>query len=388
MYKAITNNKENDVGDITAFVRTDLILYSIIINIVLLIYTKNHSLKENYSSKLFRRILIAITVVAVMDATAWFALDFGNKALIPLNYWSNAIFLTLTALPAAFGLSYLDYKIFGNEEKSRKRLKIYLIPTYINIVFLIYNFFDEGFFFYINDMNQYFRGIGVPLSIGAIYVFFIATVVYFYRYKYLITGRLVQGIIIFFFTPIVGSLLQQLAYGITFGTPSYTLAVFITFLILEKDKMAKDVLTNLYTRSNLEARLRFKLKAGHAFTVIMADLNGFKEINDTFGHLEGDKVLQKVAEILRLNTNIEDMVCRYGGDEFLILIEYGQDIGLDIIKRIDKALAKYNQDNRDYKVHLSYGHVFVADPTGIVMEELLHSVDKKMYEDKALRKEA
>ena len=240
---------------------------------------------------------------------------------------------------------------------------VYLIPTYISIGFMVYNLFNDGFFFYINDMNEYFRGTGVTISIAVIYAFFIGTIIYFYRYKHLISGRIVQGIIIFFFTPIIGSIIQVFAYGTTLGTPFYTLAVFIVFLMLEKDRMSRDSLTKLYTRSSLESRLQYKLKTGEAFTIIMADLNGFKKINDTYGHSEGDRVLQKVAEIIRLNTYAEDMVGRYGGDEFLLLIEYKKDIGREIICRIDNALIKYNEQDCDYKVHLSYGYKFVENPS-------------------------
>lgn len=250
----------------------------------------------------------------------------------------------------------------------------------------IYNFFDEGFLFRINDMNQYLRGIGVGLGAGALYVFFIIAVIYFYKYKQRITGRIIQSILIFFFTPIIGSAMQIIAYGTTFGMPSYTLAALIVFLILEKDEMGRDELTGLYTRSKLEALLRFKIKSREAFTVIMVDLDNFKVVNDTFGHLEGDSVLKKVAEILRLNTNIEDMVCRYGGDEFLMIIECSEDIGKKLISRINNSLAKYNLFNHNYKIHLSYGHVYVKDPASMDVAELLHVADQKMYEDKLKRK--
>ena len=372
---------------ISVFVRTDLLIFSIVLNIILLIYTKIQYFKEDYSSKLYRRVLIAITTVTIFELISWCTGEIGNDAQIPIHYWSNALFLSLLSLPAALGISYLDFKIFGNEELSKKRLFIYLIPTYVSISFAIYNFFDEGFFFYIDKTNQYYRGIGVSLALGVMYLVFIITLACFYRNKRLITGRMVQVIMIFFVIPIIGSAMQTLAYGTTYGMSSYTLSAFITFLLMEKDKMAKDVLTNLYTRTNLESRLRFKIKAKEPFTVIMADLNGFKEINDNYGHIEGDRVLQKVAEILRLNTNVEDMVCRYGGDEFLILIECDEDIGNQIICRIDRALIRYNLLISNYKVQLSYGHVFVSDPEGVVMEEILHKADQNMYQDKAIRKE-
>ena len=74
--------------------------------------------------------------------------------------------------------------------------------------------------------------------------------------------------------------------------------------------------------------------------IIMMDLNDFKEINDTYGHAEGDKALKGVANVLKQVINPEDMVCRYGGDEFMLLIEFGEDICEKIIDRIDGALGR------------------------------------------------
>lgn len=374
------------MGDISVMVRSDLLIYSILLDIIILIYLKVNATKETNSAKIFKQIVIAITVVTAIETVSWLTGEIGNSAQIPIHYWSNVLFLSLIGLPAAFGLRYLDYKILGNFEKSRKRLWFYFIPTYINAGLAIYNFFDEGFLFRINDMNQYLRGLGVGLGAGALYVFFIIAVIYFYKYKQRITGRIIQSILIFFFTPILGSAMQIIAYGTTFGMPSYTLAALIVFLIIEKDEMGRDELTGLYTRSKLEALLRFKIKSREAFTVIMVDLDNFKVVNDTFGHLEGDSVLKKVAEILRLNTNIEDMVCRYGGDEFLMIIECSEDIGKRLISRINSSLAKYNLFNHNYKIHLSYGHVYVKDNSNMDVDELLHLADQKMYEDKLKRK--
>ncbi len=375
------------MGDVTVIVRTDLLLYSLLIDLILIIYLYRHSCKGNDSAKLVSQVLIAIAIITVFEAISWLSGEIGNKALIPVHYWSNFMFLAFLGIPEALGIRYLDYRVFGDRKKSARRLLIYLIPTYINVGFAIYNLFDEGFLFYIDGVekiNQYVRGVGVTISSIIIYAFLIIVLIAFYRHRRLITGRIAQSIIIFFFLPVIGSILQILAYGTTFGMPSYTLALFIIFLILEKDEMGKDELTGLYTRAKLTARLKFKLKTQEAFTVIMTDLNEFKSINDTYGHSEGDKVLKKVADILISSVNIEDMVCRYGGDEFLILIEHPDDIGERIIERIKRALDKYNQ-SVNYIVKLSYGYEYVSNPAKDNIEELLHRVDRNMYKNRDMQ---
>lgn len=374
------------MGFLPSAVRADLLVYSIIINIILYFYLRSHSTRENYSARLFRGVMLLIAMITTFEVVSWMTGELDNQRQIPIHYWSNALFLASTALPAGFSIAYLDYKIFNNKEKSLRRLVYYLIPTYINIGMAIYNHFDRGFLFYIADNNQYYRGIGVNISMASTYVMLIAVVIFFLRYKQLIRGRVAQAIIILFFLPVIGSLLQTMAYGTTLGMPSYTLSGLIIFLILEKDEMSKDPLTNLYTRSNMESRLRYKLKSLEPFTVMIIDMNDFKQINDSFGHAEGDCVLVKAAEILTRSTNIEDMICRYGGDEFLMIIECPQDIGEEVIRRVDHQLALLNESNPQYRVEMSYGYQFVKQPGDVELSALLHDIDRKMYDDKARRK--
>jgi diguanylate cyclase (GGDEF)-like protein len=81
-----------------------------------------------------------------------------------------------------------------------------------------------------------------------------------------------------------------------------------------------DSLTGLLNRGEGEARLVARLAAGLPFSVILVDLNDFKQINDQYGHVSGDQVLRTVAHILTSCLRTSDMVCRWGGDEFLLLI--------------------------------------------------------------------
>jgi len=86
-----------------------------------------------------------------------------------------------------------------------------------------------------------------------------------------------------------------------------------------------DMLTGLYNRHHLDAEGTRKfakaLRQGSNFSVIMADIDHFKEINDTHGHIVGDKVLQAVASVLNSSNRVEDFVARFGGEEFVILLE-------------------------------------------------------------------
>jgi diguanylate cyclase (GGDEF)-like protein len=151
--------------------------------------------------------------------------------------------------------------------------------------------------------------------------------------------------------------------------------------------MMRDSLTCLYTRHNFEMRLRDKLRRLESFSLILVDLNDFKSINDTYGHVEGDKVLQVVSEILLNCTNVEDLVCRYGGDEFFMLIEHRHKMSSQVIKRIKAELKKHNNSNGKYNIELSYGQLFVREDNIMTMEQLIAEVDHRMYADKIRSKE-
>ena len=74
----------------------------------------------------------------------------------------------------------------------------------------------------------------------------------------------------------------------------------------------------------------------------MIDVNDFKNINDIYGHTIGDNVLKDVSRILLSSANFEDYVCRFGGDEFFVILESTNDIGYAYMKRIDQVLLEYS----------------------------------------------
>jgi len=371
---------------VTGIVKSQLLIYSIILDIVMIVYLLTQESRKQYSSRLFVKILLAIITVSFSEALTYLTGDIGNASQIPLHYWANVIYLSMGTLPGAIGMTYLDFKIFGLEVQSRKRFFVYMIPFYLSAGLTLFNFIKPEFLFYIDPSNIYRRGPGVLIEVLFLWLFLAGVLIFFYRSKYLFTGRLTQGIVIFSLTPVLGSAIQMLVPGSTFTMPAYTLAAFMTLLILERDEMAKDPLTRLYTRKNLENRILFKLKSNEPFSVVLIDLNDFKNINDNFGHPEGDKVLHLVARILLECTKIEDMVCRYGGDEFCLLIEHKEDVGEKLISRIESELKRYSEKIGKYRIWASFGYVFVDDPSDKTLAGLINEADQRMYRDKVARK--
>ncbi len=157
----------------------------------------------------------------------------------------------------------------------------------------------------------------------------------------------------------------------------------------EMEKLAHfDSLTGAFNRgyglSLLERGLKFARRRKTPFLLIYIDIDDFKNINDTFGHGEGDQVLKEVVKLLKSALREIDIICRMGGDEFLLIFPDSSQKELSIIKeRFNKNLIKLNQTiNKPYKIGFSIG-ISCYDPDNPQpMDELIRIADNKMYEEK------
>lgn len=153
-----------------------------------------------------------------------------------------------------------------------------------------------------------------------------------------------------------------------------------------------DSLTGLYNRGKLESIIEnnsIKYNQGRRDSdiyteviIVYIDLDKFKEINDNYGHAEGDEVLKKVALSLGSVFRSDDLIFRIGGDEFIVLLklEEGMDAN-PIIKRIQDVLIKIDISSlkKNYSVKFSFGI-----KSGLITEikNLIHEADLLMYENK------
>lgn len=136
------------------------------------------------------------------------------------------------------------------------------------------------------------------------------------------------------------------------------------------------------TFKQLEEYLKSINEKPESFTLAMADIDFFKKINDTYGHLAGDEILKKISECLIKNTKGDDIVGRFGGEEFIILLK---NTNLDnskallekIRKDIDDLIVKYNNFIID-NLNISIGAVFNQD-NNTDLNNLIEKADKALY---------
>ena len=157
------------------------------------------------------------------------------------------------------------------------------------------------------------------------------------------------------------------------------------------ERAVRDPLTGLANRALFEERLRAALsrdaRTGGTTAVLFLDLDGFKTINDRFGHAVGDAVLRAVADRLTGCVRPADTVARLGGDEFVVLVEGATEEGVAALEeRLTTQVAEpLTVHGRTLDVGLSVGHALAvcgaADPAG-----LLGEADARMYDAKRRRR--
>ena len=146
-----------------------------------------------------------------------------------------------------------------------------------------------------------------------------------------------------------------------------------------------DPLTNVYNRRTIDksfTRLAAVSKAQEQrIGVVLIDLDEFKRVNDTFGHLKGDELLRYVADLIKMNAKKEDLIVRWGGDEFVHVIPNIQgDFQAEYIEQLTEQLSNLNMDFLT-SVSASIG-IAVYPDDGERFETLVQHADVSMYKMK------
>ncbi|MBA3440519.1 MAG: diguanylate cyclase [Pyrinomonadaceae bacterium] len=155
-----------------------------------------------------------------------------------------------------------------------------------------------------------------------------------------------------------------------------------------RDLSLTDELTGLYNLRGFLALAEQQLKAarrrGQAFSLIYADMDGLKHINDTYGHQEGSQAIKRLAELLRKSFREVDIIARIGGDEFTILVADTTPNTIEIpLARLQENLRHYNtQELHAYQLSLSVGAICVNLGDDSSIQDLMIKADQAMYENK------
>lgn len=156
---------------------------------------------------------------------------------------------------------------------------------------------------------------------------------------------------------------------------------------------AHDELTMLYNRRGFykygEIRFRLAENSKEKFTLFYADMDYFKEINDTYGHQAGDEAIKAAALCIKKSLRNDDIISRIGGDEFAMIVhDASQDAEIKkILKRIKINFDSYNLNSkRPYKISISIGYAVFKPDMGISFDDLIRAADSELYKEKNMKR--
>jgi diguanylate cyclase (GGDEF)-like protein len=154
-----------------------------------------------------------------------------------------------------------------------------------------------------------------------------------------------------------------------------------------------DAITGLPNSRSLSVRFEEEAararRTGRSFQVVMLDLDEFKNVNDSYGHKLGDKMLREVASLIQNQLREYDFLCRYAGDEFVALVQ--EVVGLQVDElclRIENVVSKFSlpvSRNQQAHVGISIGTATFATD-GDTLDQLLNAADDKMYRMKSIHR--
>ncbi len=166
-------------------------------------------------------------------------------------------------------------------------------------------------------------------------------------------------------------------------------AIGLSLLFKEVSVQANtDALTGLFNRNYFNEKL-YNIKTKGPISLILLDLDNFKNINDLYGHLAGDTVLQKVAEILKNVTRKVDVIVRWGGDEFVVVLwETDEQEALNIARRIKTQIENYDFvfGQSRVRISVSIGIASMQESDLNDKDQLFKTADEALYLAKGKKK--
>ena len=359
------------------------VLTANIISILLIgtLYLANRQKAEyDRDMRLLQQMMVTIGIANISDCCVYYLAGSSNIVIKVLVFLSGSgLFLgnvMIGYLWAKFIMVHMNIPF------SDIRRNIYRTIGLVAIVLLVINIFYP-LVFSVSD-GRYQRGFGYIIFL-IFAAFYILDSLYLYVKRVKKNGSLKLFPVHIFLIPVIlGVVIQAFFVEISITWTSIAISVAGIMAALKNEIIFTDCLTGLYNRVYLEfLHKRACNKKDCWVSGIMIDLNGFKQINDNYGHAEGDLALCIVADLLRKSFSEYGVVTRYAGDEFVIMLNTTDDQLIQkIIKSAKKNFVTENEKNdKPYQLSASMGYA-ITNLSNETIDDFMNRIDEQMYQDK------
>ena len=262
------------------------------------------------------------------------------------------------------------------------RRKIYRVGGLVACLLLILNIFYPVVFS--NQNGVYRRGPAYSVFLLFAIMYILDSLYLYVRCRKRSGAMKLFPIQVFLIPVIFGVAVQAFFVEISITWTSIAIAIAGIMTALKNEIIFVDHLTGLYNRVYLEfLQKQACKKKGVWVSGIMIDLNGFKQINDNYGHSEGDAALIILADLLRKSFCEYGVVTRYAGDEFVVMLNTTDERFIqNLIEHTKKNFEEENKTNgKPYQLSASMGYA-VSNLSVETIDDFMNRIDKQMYQDK------
>ena len=338
---------------------------------------------------LFHRLVLWHALYFLSDSV-WAMVNDGvipknTFSVLAVNY-SNAVILA-----ALFYSCFIYAEMSTRPEMTRMQIRCLQaklrIPIFVEMVILLVSFVAAPDFWLDKDLEPRDLYYFILAFIPIVYIMVVTVRCIARGLKPENRQHLKTYLIVASYTPgciVAGG--AQILFSLT--TPIFcfwcTLIILFVYLNSQNQLISTDPLTSLNNRNQLQRYLQLQRDAKDSY-VIMVDVDHFKQINDTYGHVEGDKALIIISRALkqacgRLKMSI--FLCRYGGDEFMMIAQTQKpDDVLKVVRDCLQEQIANREDSQTYTIEVSLGYARWDGNVANFKDCVAHA-DQKMYEDK------
>lgn len=345
---------------------------------------------ERKSRVYFLKLLVTNIAILVYDTAIYLFRYHNSQWAMNVNYIICILFFISHSIFGYCWFMYSFSKLYPDYFVSKKA-KIFLsIPCILSGILVVTSPFTK-MIFYLTDNNHYVRGsfIWIVILLSSLYWLFSLVMILheMLRPKRLCERYVYIGLLTFPIPTLLGNIVQLKFYGLSVVWICSALSLLILFINLQNHQLTRDSLTGLYNKGCTDKQISWEVSrlkdANYKLVLLVIDVDRFKNINDQYGHLIGDRALLSVADVLRKAASEKDFIGRFGGDEFVLIshIKSNQEID-ELIDKINKLVDNHNKEADSYRLSLSIGKSVYEKGDVVSSHSAIAKADKDMYKNK------
>jgi diguanylate cyclase (GGDEF)-like protein len=361
---------------------------------------------------------LAFTAAAMVSDMAYFLLlNTPGQTVHVFLCIALFCYYTFQVLAYYYVPLFINYFIFKDRDKNLRFTCIVWIINIIHICLLLANI-RYPFYFSVSPQNEFTHGDYYIIRMVISYLPALISVCDLILASRMHKLTVFALLVVFLIITSLGSAVDIIFNTYSLVWPCFSAALLYAYFFIIRNDTKIDILTGLGNRyafnefveklsrsGRAELRVPFKPKRrqpeqeslprilkkrkdAESYSIVMIDMDHFKEINDTMGHLEGDNALRDMALVIKNCVRNSDFAARYGGDEFVLATKAEYDVTV-LLDRIKAAIDELNgTQKRPYKLQISYGYDKFTTNSGLSINDFLKHIDSLMYKQKNERRRA